>query len=639
MNRRWLAAAGANAYLIAVLTVPVILFLSNKEWLFGRGGPTDAWYNVSYYLDYGIREPILYWNYKSVRLSWILKGLLAYKVFPPLVAHYVLHLTMFFAMIVVFYLIASRLFGRAAAFLSTMALATYSQFHAVRSFEWDYNTHDSTLNSLLALLLLLAAARGVRPRLALFFAGAAAASAIQNPYVASYVPVLAFWYWSLRGRPGARRPGGIRMWPSVGYVLAGGAAITAAYCLVSYAVGGPLFYYWPQIKEFLDLYTNGQYRYQTHFWMPISSALRVVQGVQLPAVVTAVSAGLLIYVRRYKRPMDQAPNIVTCGATFLLCMAVAVAWHLAGFPYLYLEHLLATLIPFEFLAIAGLFAAVLGARPVPKIAGVILASTAYTVFMVPLIFGQRAAPAVARLEHVWSQVLAPVFPRLAEALDYSHAYQTYYLPGHIVAPFLVVAIPAGIAAWLIGRVRRYAQALVVILFLTIANVVSASIPLASYAAGFSCGYYRDQFRAVLGSYQAIRPFDPAFNRSALALWYREPDAVAFPVVSCRNRGTLSVPLDETYGAIDGARFFAQLPAHPPFGPVRDFSTIPRASEWWRTSLPDPLRVAVLSSRPEDAALAVGTLEQRGATVRALRTVRIHDGVISFYVSILEFTRR
>ena len=156
--------------LLLVLAVPFILLAANNEWLFPYGNPTDAWINKKFFFDTGHEFPLLYTTYKATRLSWIIKGYLVHQLLPPLAAHYVLHLTMFGAYLALFYLIVRALMNRHVAVIGAIAFGTYSQLHAVISFEWDYQTHDGVVNMLLTLLFLLFAARGTRWRLWLVLA-------------------------------------------------------------------------------------------------------------------------------------------------------------------------------------------------------------------------------------------------------------------------------------------------------------------------------------------------------------------------------------------------------------------------------------------------------------------------------------
>ncbi len=648
-----------DGYLLAVLTIPLVLLAANREWLFPFGDPTDSWLNFTYYFEWGIRDPVLYLSYKAVRLSWILKGVLAYRIFPPLTAHYVLHLTMFFAAIVLFYFIVKLLFNAWIGALATTAFATHSIFHSMISFEWDYTTHDAAVNLLLALLLLVLAARGIRSRLTLFIAGMAAASAIQSPYVIGYMPVLGFWYFAQRRADVAPNP-----WSSVGYFLAGGALATALYGLISASVGGPFWYYAPQLS--MALHHGSGSRYAPGYWMPAWAAIRTIKGLQVPAAMAVASVGMLAYVWPRRRTLQYGPAILTCGVGFLLCMAVHVAGHLYGNSFLIGGQFLVALAPWQFLAAAALLASVLGSRSGQSAADIGLACAVYVLFIAPLVLWQAPGFGSDAMVELWNRLARPLWPNVAFDVDST----AQFLPLVIAVPFVAISAQAALLSFAVRAARWVTAGLLIAVFLSIANVVSASLPLRMYAAGLSaCGSHQDLFKAVIDSYRAIRAVDSDYT---LNLWYKAPDVVPFPIGWCRTQaGTPVITMQNLYGAIWGARYYSSLRAgHPPYpqrvgtmgkrlrsivatefggngepGPqgilggylgTRDFSALPHA-RYWLAVTPNPLRVAVLSTDPLDGGRAIATLEKLDTQVDVLGTTRIHEGVISFCITFLQVT--
>ncbi len=727
-------------YLVAALTIPFVLLASNREWLFPLGGPGDSWINFTFYYEYGVHDPALYASYKATRLSWILKGMLAHRLLPPLAAHYVLHLTMFVAAIVLFYLIAKRLFGGFTAFLATAAFATYSNFHSIPDNEWDYSTHDGIVNLLLTMLLLLVAARQSRPRPALFAAGIAVASMVQDPYTVNAVPVLVLWYLSMRQGPDA-----LGLWRRLGYVLAGGVAITVVYCLVSYSVGGPIFYY-TQLRFMLTF--SGSGRYQPGYWIPLGQALRSIGAVQVPVAIAVATVGMLAYVWPRRRTLEGAPNIIACGAALLLGMAEHTAEHLYGRPFLYQGQWVVVLTPWVFLAGAALLATVLGRRTGRSTGDIGLACVAYVVFLAPLVLWPHPGLGPEGIRALWNQAIGAAWPHLS----FQEVKESQWFPQAIIAPFLVIAAPLGLlalVAWAVWRfagglvlaislsvakaesaslplrrygltvaggylperiemadedsrairagdpgatlserhlvvaiprgplaafasaVRLFTGPLLVMVFLSLANVASASISPSLYAAGFSsCGYLHDQFKAVMNSYRAVRAFDPDYG---LFLWYMNQEVISHPAASCRRRGITEISLTGLYSSLWMARYYSSigpesvrrhwrqmgadgprrlsailaeeefkdplpgaqgiLGGYPEHADIKGFSALPHA-RYWLFVTPNPLRVAVLSSDPQDGRRAVATLERLGTTVETLGTTHIHEGVISFDITFL-----
>ncbi len=679
-----------DVYLIGVLTIPVVLVLSNREWLFPFGG-SNSWMYFTYYFEYGARDPLLYWNHAAARLPWILKGMLIHRLLPPLPAHYTLHLSMLFAAVVIFYLIAKRLFDARIAFLATAAFATYSNFHSIPQVEWDYPFHDSAVNVLLTLLFLLMAARGERPRLALFLAGAAAASAIEYPNVLVQAPALAFWYLSLR-----RGPNVMNLRRSAAYFAGGGLAITAVYCAISFSLGGPLFYYWPQLREMLAGHDRTD-------WVPLGQVIWTSKEVQLPAAMAVVTAGLLTYLRLARRSPDYARSIVTCGGSFLLGMAGHVVAQLLGHPSLY-GGLMVALVPLVFLAGAGLFAAflecrhaaggrsdngvfmscvvyglfilpivlwqydlyggteksiawiacsiflattvlaaALGKRRSRTVDDVVMACTAYALYLAPLVLW-RYTPDGGSVSWI-AVILRRIFGPVLLHGTVNPVALSNFLPLAILAPFLVIAVPTLLAS-LVPRVRnvsvqRTAGAPLVVAFLSIANIVSTSIPFRTYSVGFPCTYLQGQFMATMDAYGALKALDPNF---AAPLWWKTSDLAPGWSESCASvygesegeeHGGKHFPFFDLSGVYvstsvarwrDGLRFQG--------GSTKDFSTLPKGHQW-PSATPGLFRIAVLAGDPRDARRAQETLQNLGASVHRVGAYFIREGMISFEVTVLE----
>src|SRR5580704_9248226 len=78
-----------NCLLLA--SIPIAMSIVNSDWLYTSIGFLDPWVNVGYFLHYSDPE-FGAGYYKAARLSWIIPGFIAYHVFQPVVANYVLHM-------------------------------------------------------------------------------------------------------------------------------------------------------------------------------------------------------------------------------------------------------------------------------------------------------------------------------------------------------------------------------------------------------------------------------------------------------------------------------------------------------------------------------------------------------------------
>src|SRR5215471_10630916 len=78
-----------NCILLTVILL--VMSIINTSWLYGRIGLLDTWVYVGYFFHYS--DPTFgNWYYKVARLSWIIPGSIAYHIFQPSVANYLLHI-------------------------------------------------------------------------------------------------------------------------------------------------------------------------------------------------------------------------------------------------------------------------------------------------------------------------------------------------------------------------------------------------------------------------------------------------------------------------------------------------------------------------------------------------------------------
>ena len=377
--------------LVVILTLPFILLAANSEWLFPYGNPSDAWINKKYFFETGNDYPAMYSSYKAARVSLHLKGLLAHNFFSPLTAHYVLHLSIFCGYLAAFYLIISNLINKHVAFISTVAFGTYSQYHAIVSFEWDYEIHDSGINTLLTLLFLLLAAKGARWRVWLVLAGATWASEVQSTYPALFIPVITFWYLYLNHKH-QRHP----IIASAIYIIIGAVAATLLYGIASYLLGGSLFIFEHQIPTLLGFGFSGIYNFHPGYWSSIGQSLQYSKGIVFPIFGVAISAIVLtvILIQRLKLPSIDA--IKLCLIALLATFALSLALHLIGHGQLSNDHIIAFMAPYVFISFAGVYAYFLRnadiTAPSNAYKAIILKGIVLGIFCCTLIYGLTVAP-------------------------------------------------------------------------------------------------------------------------------------------------------------------------------------------------------------------------------------------------------
>ncbi|MDZ4672258.1 MAG: hypothetical protein SH821_15425, partial [Phototrophicales bacterium] len=159
---------------IALLVIfPIILALINPNWIFNTYIIDDY-----IYLGYQIDLPAYIGWYPSDsqyyidRISWILPSYYVRQLFSPLVANFVIHLSVYYLAIFSVYGILNRLFNKRIALITCLMMGQFSLF--LRAVGWDYvDGYSLALLSLCAMLVTYAAT-ATKARWYLFGAGAVA---------------------------------------------------------------------------------------------------------------------------------------------------------------------------------------------------------------------------------------------------------------------------------------------------------------------------------------------------------------------------------------------------------------------------------------------------------------------------------
>src|SRR5438045_3315397 len=105
--------------LAAIVGIPLIFTIVTRgDWLLDFGGE-DNWIYIKYFYIWDSAHPelrqVMDQSYKAARVPWILPGYIAYKLIDPLLATYLLHLTVLIGGALCFWAGARRLFGDSVA--------------------------------------------------------------------------------------------------------------------------------------------------------------------------------------------------------------------------------------------------------------------------------------------------------------------------------------------------------------------------------------------------------------------------------------------------------------------------------------------------------------------------------------------
>jgi len=503
--------------IILILLAPLVLYVANKSWFFPiTGGPSDDWIMVGLFAKYGHASQFFGW-YKADRLSWILKGWLFYRLFLPIVGYYLLNFFIFNICTISFYFISKLLFNKKVAVIAALALATYTQFHSLISFEWDTVMHDAAANLLLTLLFLLLATRRPHWKLYIFFAGTTCASAFQSPFVAIHCFSVMFWYVFLNHNA-ERRHSLIR---SGILFLSGIIVMTISYCTINYLLGGPFVYFLGQVPGHSPVLQGlSSYAYKTGYWTPVSKTLFHTKGMLVPVFTCLLSLVVIFYVITQKIVMDDKKNMYLVFFTFFLCIPIPLTFQIMGWPALSFPHWRSGIDPFVFLSLTGLiyFLFVL-CKPNEK-QTLVIAVTAFTGFCGALaIFGG------ANIPHKFLITMSV-----------------------IVAFYLLIR-------WVPLLKKKYflLPGYAFVFLFALVNLEASSIPSQFYSLRYrGCGYFSDMYKTVIAGQKVLATFAPNYQ---VFMWFPYNSNLPFTKEICRRRMPRTahgkIPLGEAgvFGAI------------------------------------------------------------------------------------------
>jgi hypothetical protein len=331
-----------------LIFLPIMLAAANSGWLFTGPGWIDAWVYFGYFQHLTIYKSILFPNlYYGSRLPWILPGYVAYHLFEPRIANFVLHFAFYYAAIFSFYSLMKRAVGSRNALLATVLFGSYAPF--LSAIGWDYVDGAGVTYFLLALA---AAARATetRPRFWLLVAGMAGmAMCYTNMFLFMFVPFVAGIFLF-------RRLSGLNLsslWAVVDLCVwfgAGAVLVTVALGAINHFLDGNFWFYSPSIGFYLAM------RAQRNPWVVQGwSWLREAYWLGIPAAAAVASVVFAIceMVRRRLKFGDFRTFFVL---QFLAVACGMIAWQSIGATGLYLTWYASYIIPSVFLAIGCILA-------------------------------------------------------------------------------------------------------------------------------------------------------------------------------------------------------------------------------------------------------------------------------------------
>lgn len=249
---RWHAVRRLDAAVPVLLALPWLLLAADPRWVYGSLY-RDSWIYFGFFVDLPGHLRAFPDFYGCSRLTVTLPGWLAYQILPPVTANLVLHLGVYYAAVFAGYAVFARVGGRRVGLLVAVLFGGHP--FVLKAAGWDYVDGFVIAYFLLTQAALARAAEAERWRRWAVLAGvAAAAMAVANLAHTPLLLSLAAWFVLLNRRS---------LLPAAGWFSLGAGGLLLVLGLVSWSLGGRLFFLAPSL-DFVANYTTGIARMYVH---------------------------------------------------------------------------------------------------------------------------------------------------------------------------------------------------------------------------------------------------------------------------------------------------------------------------------------------------------------------------------------
>ncbi len=337
---------------VAILAaLPLVLLAIDSDWIYS-GPHRDAWIYYGYFQNaiYLLRR--FQDLYYSSRLAVILPGFVLHHLLSPLAANLLLHLAVYWAAVLSFYLGVKRMFGARVALLTGLALGCHP--YLLREVGWNYVDGFGIAYFLVALLLVTLAVESPSWRSLLLAAGAMVTAIVStNFFYAVYLPILVGHFVVLNRQHERRIPllGGA-LWASLG-----AAGLFVFFGCFTRGLGKDFFYLRSSLSFAAGTVgTPSIFRADAYRWLP--------DAVWLVLPTVALLGGAILLGRAwFDSSLRRNRLLLWSQIQFLYLALLMLLLQFAGRPVLQHFYYPTLLIPGAFLALAGQVAQMKGELP------------------------------------------------------------------------------------------------------------------------------------------------------------------------------------------------------------------------------------------------------------------------------------
>ena len=468
-----------NCLLLA--TISVVMSIINSSWLYTPIGWLDPWYNVAYFLHYS--DPtFLSGYYKAARLPWIIPGFVAYHVFQPIVANYLLHMGCLIVSIAFFYLTVARLLGSIIAFATATCFVIFTPFHG--SGGWDYQNAGAGAYYIFAFYLLTVGSLSGKARY-FAWAGAAYAAAVHCsiPFI-NMVPILVIHCLTTYRHKFGQFPFPRLLAAGVLWFLFGGIILTILCGFINISVGRDFIFFKQLLAIVFSFVRDNQH--QQAWWFPWSSkwylevhSLNYVRDAFAVLVACAASVTIALVRGRF--------NVVALSLQiqYILVAVLWIVWQSVGQTALQPDYFAYPIYPVMFFGLAGAAAAS------QRTSNLTPTTIRFCVMLA----------VIAPLSLSFGIVGTKLWGWAGQHLDLALVASALFFAG-------LFAVSAGRAAFLVLAALAFCAS----------NALGAAISSHGlYSFGEHCEGRAGAFRAMIGSNRFVTPF--VSNSTDLYVWW------------------------------------------------------------------------------------------------------------------------
>ena len=332
---------------VILVLLPLILTSINSNWIFTpvTNYMPDPWFYFAYFRYFYNYAPVYPSNvhYFVERLTWNVPGFYLYKIFPPLQANYILHLSVYYVAVFSLFGTLNLIFNRRTALMSALLMGSYPW--VLRAVGWDYVDGTGIAHMLLLIFVLTLAHFTANWRACFIVAGIVHSSLIvTNLFWLAFFPGWAVYFILINRKTGKFKLEQLIL--VIAYFLVG-SLFTISLC--------GFFYYWVTGNYFFLENSLKSAVFLTHDVRSINDTainyghLRPYWHV-LPGIIAFVSTWKLCFSKRDKSTLP----FIAVYFLFVYSYSLLIFWHSYSLPFLIVFPYSSYALPASFLLFGGL---------------------------------------------------------------------------------------------------------------------------------------------------------------------------------------------------------------------------------------------------------------------------------------------